>query len=224
MKKNVFISVCITCVLICLSQNSANAFATAIPQNSRPLQNVGPCQFQIANMFGGEFDVPREHNESVPQQGIYYFTDVGPKAPRVLRSFSLDCWTATGDNVSGALGASQVRGTWMRYASSLGAPVLTPFEKNANPQTVVLKGKNWTGIGLTVDATTGDEEKRPRVFSFCLIHKSKALCGNTPIEWLADPKHNELWMMRSILHSVVFSESSGPPEVTSKPVLTEFAK
>ena len=222
--KKVAILLCLASVLASLSQNSAKAHDTAAQATSRSLQSVGRCQFRIANMFGGEFDVPKEHNESVPQQGIYYFTDVGPKAPRVLRSFSLDCWGATDHEISAALGASQAHGSWMRYASSLDAPVLTPFEKNSNPQTVVLKGKNWTGIGLTVDATTGDEEKRPRVFSFCLIHNTQALCGNTPVEWLADAKHNDLWMVKSILQSVVFVDSSVLSGTSSNSAPNEFRK
>jgi len=193
-------------------------------QTVTSVQSVGRCQFRIANLFGGEFEVPREHNESAPQQGIYYFTDITSKAPRVLRSFSLDCWDATDRDISAALGATQFRGSWMRYAPSLGGRTLTPFEENANPQTVILAGANWTGIGLTVDATTGDEERRPRVFSFCLIHKAKALCGNTPVAWLSNPKHNDLSMMKSILQSVVFFDS--PTSISaSDPIIREaYAK
>jgi hypothetical protein len=161
-------------------------------------------------MFGGYFDVPREHNDSVPQQGIYYFPDIGPKAPHVLSGFSLDCWRFDDATVDTLLGAKKVNGRWMRYDPSAETPGLTPFEMNAHPRTVTLKGANWTGIGLTVDATTGDEERRLRFFNFCLIHKAQALCGNLPVARLADPKYDELWMVKAILQSVVFSDPSAP--------------
>jgi hypothetical protein len=213
--KNVAILLCAATLTAAMSQRSAQAQDSAAQTIARSLQSVGRCQFRIANMFGGEFEVPQEHNESVSQQGIYYFTEIGPKAPRVLRSFSLNCLSATDQDIGIALGASHSHDRWMRYDLSLGDPALTPFEKSANPQTVALKGTNWTGIGLTVDATTGDEETRARSFSFCLIHNEQALCGNTPVAWLANPIHNDLWMVKSILRSVVFSDAPTPASVSA---------
>ncbi len=209
MKKTIILLGLVTFAVF-LSASNVRAQDASVQTTHRPLHVVGPCQFQIANMFGGNFDVSREHNDSVPQQGIYYFPDVGPKAPHVLSSFSLNCWSSRDTDVDAALGAKRTNDQWMRYGPSLDGPDLTPFEKGAHPQTVTLKGENWTGIGLTVDATTGDKEKRPRVFSFCLIHETQALCGSVPVVWLADPKHNDLWMVKSILQSVVFSDPPAP--------------
>jgi hypothetical protein len=62
-----------------------------------------------------------------------------------------------------------------------------------------LKGINWTGLAYTADGTTGDESKRARVFHFCLIHNAQALCGETPVVWLVEPKVSELWKVKAIL-------------------------
>ena len=175
--------------------------------------NIGACRFTIANKFGGRFYVP-DHNDPLSQQGIYDVHDTGAKAHRVLRSFGLFCGAASSDEVGAMLGAKRIGDKWLQYDPSGEAPGLTPFDENANPQTVTFKGKNWTGVGLTVDATTGDEERRPRVFSFCLIHNAQALCGDTPVKWLIDPKHNDLWMVKSILQSVVFSDAPAASAVS----------
>lgn len=164
---------------------------------------VGKCRFRIANVLGGHFYVPN-HNDPLSQQGIYDFPDTGPKAPEVLQSFGLFCESASEDDVGAMLGAKQIDGRWLRYSPALYSPQLTPFENGAHPQTVSLKGKNWTGVALTIDDTTGDEEKRNRIFNFCLIHKGQALCGSTPVVRLAHPKRNELWMMKLILQSIMF--------------------
>jgi len=87
-----------------------------------------------------------------------------------------------------------------------------PFDRGARPRTIPLEGRNWTGIGLTVDSTTGDEKSRPRMFYFCLIHESHALCGASPVQWLADPqKRNDLWKLKTILESVEFIDALPPP-------------
>ena len=224
MKKTIILLGLLSFVVV-LSPSNARAQDTAVPTTNRWRQVVGPCQFQIANMFGGYFDVPHEHNDSVPQVGIYYLPEVGPKAPHVLYGgFSLDCWSSQDTDVYAALGAKPANGQWMRYSPSLYGPQLTPFEKGAHPQTVILKGKNWTGIGLTIDETRGDEEKRARMFSFCLIHKAQALCGSTPVVWLADPKHNDLWMMKSILQSAVFSDPTIPVSPSASPATSTSTK
>lgn len=146
------------------------------------------------------------YSDSTPPTGIYHLPATGPKAPHLLSSFSLDCLSADTNDIGIVLGAKQVNGQWVRYVILPDRPNLALFEKGAHPQAVSLKGENWTGVGSTIDETTGDEEKRTRKFSFCLIHNTQALCGNMPVVWLADPKHNDLWMAKEILQSVVFSD------------------
>jgi hypothetical protein len=170
---------------------------------------VKKCQFHITNMFGGHFYIP-SHQDSLSQMGLYDFPDTGPGVLPVLQTFGLSCQSSSIDEVGIALGAKQVDGKWLQYDPLPGTSGLTSFDGNAHPRTVTLKGANWAGIGLTVDATTGDEEKRLRFFSFCLIHNTQALCGNTPVARLADPKHNDLWRVKSILQSVVFCNPPGP--------------
>ena len=88
-----------------------------------------------------------------------------------------------------------------------------PFDPGAHPRTIHFKGKNWMGIGLTVDETAGDDSRRARRFNFCLIHQSHALCGDSPVQWLADPGgRNELWKIKAILESVEFVDTLPPSE------------
>ena len=167
---------------------------------------VGACKFKIANLFGGEFFVPRP-NDTPPQQGIYDLPDTGPKASSVIRSFALFCIDASDKKIGTMLNARQVNGKWFMYEPW---PLrdeleLTPFDQGAHPQTVQFKGSTWSGMGLTVDDTTGDEKRRARTFYFCLIHQTHALCGKSPVQWLGDPKkRNELWKIKAILQSVEF--------------------
>jgi len=168
---------------------------------------IGTCSFKIKNMFGGYLST---YSDGTPPVGIYNLPATGPNAPHVLQSFGIYCQSGSDNEVDFELGAKQVNGQWFRYDPMPDRPDLMLFEKSAHPQNVTLKGKNWTGVALTIDDTTGDEEKRDRMFHFCLIHKEQALCGSTPVVWLAHPKRNELWMMKAILQSVVFSDPPAP--------------
>ncbi|CAE6736130.1 hypothetical protein R70006_02348 [Paraburkholderia domus] len=166
---------------------------------------VGACRFRIASMFGGNFRV-RSH--SSPSQGIYDLPDTGPIASPVLNGgFSLNCNKAHDKQIGISLGAKLVNGRWLRYDPWGDGPELVPFEKLAHVRTVQLKGRNWIGKGITVDDTTGDEERRGRIFSFCLVHNTQALCGTTPVAWLANPKVNQLWKIRAILESIEFVDA-----------------
>ena len=212
MKKTV-IRTCLATIAYSSLCNLAIAHNAALRvEEARPVSGedrvIGACRFRIQNMFAGYLSI---YTDSTPPTGIYHLPAVGPEAPN-------------DKDLGIALGAKRIGDKWLQYDPSAEAPGLTPFDKNANPQTVTFKGKNWTGVGLTIDATTGDEERRPRVVSFCLIHKAKALCGNTPVAWLSNPKHNDLSMMKSILQSVVFFDS--PTSISaSDPIIREaYAK
>ena len=191
-----------------IAHATAQVAIPAIPAETTA--TVGACKFKIANLFGGEFFVPRP-NDTPPQQGIYDLPDTGPKASSVIRSFALFCIDASDKEIGSRLNARQVDGKWFRYTQwpRRDEAELTPFERGAHPQTVQFKGSNWSGVGLTVDDTTGDEKRRSRTFYFCLIHQAHALCGNSPVQWFADPKkRNELWKIKAILQSVEFIDES----------------
>ncbi|WP_454765718.1 hypothetical protein [Cupriavidus campinensis] len=187
---------------------------------------VGPCHFNIANMFGGEFRVPYP-DSSPPQQGSYYLPITGPLAFSA-GGFGLFCVDATDERITLALNAKYVDGRWLTYGPVKG-PEFIPFERRANARTVSLKGRNWTGIAYTEDDPTGDEKRRARVFHFCLIRSPQALCGHTPVKWLADRKtRSDLERIKAILESVEFVDfPSKNPELSSqlaKPIEREIAK
>jgi hypothetical protein len=198
---------------------AAQVATPAIPTET--VAEVGPCKFKIANMFGGKLIVPDRNREN-NQQGIYDLPDAGPNASPVIRTFALFCVAASDEKIGTMLNAKKINGKWMQYNPwpNQNIPELMPFDAGARPRTVQLKGSNWTGTGLTVDETTGDEDRRTRRFNFCLIHTSHALCGDSPVQRLADPrKRNELWKMKAILESVEFVDApaQSTPEIDSVP-------
>lgn len=208
--KNVTISLFMISIVASLSIDAATARDTHPDVTGHATVTtsefvVGACRFRIANMFGGKFRVPPH---SSPSQGIYDLPDTGPMASPVLNGgFSLNCKKANDKQIGISLGAKLVNGQWLRYDPWGDGPELVPFEKLARVQTVQLRGRNWIGKGITVDDTTGDEERRGRIFSFCLVHNTQALCGTTPVEWLANPKVNQLWKVRVILESIEFVDT-----------------
>jgi hypothetical protein len=121
------------------------------------------------------------------------------------------------------LDAKYVDGHWLS-SGPVDGPEFVPFDRQAHVQTIRLKGTNWTGTAYTADDTTGDERRRARVFHFCLIHDAHALCGNTPVIWLANPKRNQLSKIKAILESVYFIDTPSPASASvasSAPTLNQ---
>jgi hypothetical protein len=175
---------------------------------------VSPCRIRIANLFGGEFDIPYPDSRP-PQQGIYHLPSTGPlRSPILYGGFSLNCVDADDkDKIADFLGAKKVGDAWLQPGYRNESWV--PFDKQQHARIIELTGANWKGTGLTVDDTTGDERTRSRVFSFCLFHGSQALCGRTPVVFLANPKVNELWKVKAILQSIQFIENTVPTSVSA---------
>lgn len=214
MKKIALISGLVGLAIGFAQENLKAQVLAAAPLN-QSIHIAGQCQFQITDMFGGSFDVPQEPGDSGLRQGMYYFPATGPEAPHVLGSFSLDCRSSQNADIDTALEARQINGEWMKYDPLPGRSDFIPFDKEAHPQTVTLQGKNWTGTGLTVDATIGDEQQRTRIFRFCLIHETQALCGDIPVARLTDPKDSELWKAKAILQSIEFFDEQ--PSTNTNP-------
>ncbi|MFM0606966.1 hypothetical protein PQR05_20800 [Paraburkholderia sediminicola] len=128
--------------------------------------------------------------------------------------FSLLCTDATEERLTIALNAKYVDGRWLTYGPVNG-PEFIHFDKRAHFQTIHLNGKNWIGRAYTTDDTTGDEKRRARLFYFCLIHNAHALCGYTPVVWLAKPKRNQLWKIKAILESVEFVDTPLPASASA---------
>lgn len=172
---------------------------------------VGPCRIRIANMFGGHFD--GAHPDEVRPQGVYYLPLTGRMAA-LNGGFSLFCVDATEERLTIALNAKQVEGRWLTYGPVNG-PEFIPFDKQAHFRSIQLNGKNWIGRAYTANDTTGDEKSRACLFYFCLIHNANALCGYTPVAWLARPKRNQLWKIKAILESVEFVDT--PASASTSP-------
>jgi hypothetical protein len=159
-------------------------------------------------MFGGHFGVPYPHGS--PPSGTYYLPLMGPMAFRT-GGFALFCRDSSEKQIGIALGAKYVSGQWLRYDPWGDGPELTPFDKQEHARSVPLKGTNWAGTALTIDDTTGDEKRRGRRLSFCLIHETLALCGHAPVAWLADrKKRNDIERIKAILESAEFVDTPSP--------------
>ncbi|WP_416051099.1 hypothetical protein [Cupriavidus basilensis] len=213
--KKLILSLCIAGVV------AAQSFSTATAQGSAQVlaertttvaHVVGSCRFSITNMFDGHFEA---FDESSPEQGGYLLPITGPKA-FLTDGFSVFCVDGNEERITSAMNAKYVDGHWLRYGAVNTAPEFVPFEKQANARTVQLKGKNWTGVAYTEDDTAGDERRRARVLHFCLIHNAHALCGNTPVKWLADRKvRSDLDRIKAILESIEFVDTPTPAGASS---------
>ncbi|MDF3832233.1 hypothetical protein P3W85_04600, partial [Cupriavidus basilensis] len=198
----IFVSSLFYCEAIAQDFSKAKLKGIATPSKAHI---VGSCQFRIADMFGGHFRTLNSDG-SRPQEGTYYLPLTGPMAS-LNGGFGLFCQEANERKIGIALGAKYVNDRWLKYSPWGDDPEPTPFDEQAHAQTVPLSGANWIGTALTFDDTTGDEQRRARFFSFCLIHQALALCGTTPVEWLANPKTNQLWKIKAILQSVQFVDT-----------------
>ncbi|MGF6899224.1 hypothetical protein [Paraburkholderia sp. GAS348] len=179
---------------------------------------VGSCRFSIANMFDGHFEA---FDGSSPVQGGYLLPMTGPKA-FLTDGFGIFCVDASEERITSALNARYVAGKWLRHGPVNG-PEFIQFEKQANARTVPMKRANWTRMAYTDDDTTGDERQRTRVFHFCLIHKAHALCGNTPVKWLADRKtRSDLDRIKAILEPVEFVDTPTPVDANAISGVTTF--
>ena len=215
-----------------IGYSAANAFVVDDPSGASAASNAGAspsaeyvagaCHFRIANLFGGHFAADPKDS---PPMGVYYFPSEGPfKSPVLYSGLGIFCIDATdSDKIAARVGAKQVNGELLQPDFSGDSLIWKPFDKQQHAEIITLSGKNWSGSGVLVDDTTGDEQTRSRNFSFCLIHDGHALCSKLPIMYLSEPKVNELWKIKAILNSVEFID--GPISTVTdgmKPGSTAF--
>ena len=172
---------------------------------------LGPCRIKIANLFGGQFEVS---DSASRRHGSYYFPDTGPEAAPVLRGFGFDCLDApTTDTAEGLLGIRKDGDRWLqkdRYDNWV------PFTSGQHAKVFPMTGSNWSGLGVLVDDTTGDETQRVRTFKFCLVHTAKAICGETPVAVLAEPHSDEFAKSKAILQTIEFVDEGSTPTAGSQ--------
>lgn len=189
--------------------NSSTSENSASSNISISEHAMGSCRLQIANLFGGHLDAYLQNSKG-PANGAYYLPATGPLSSGVLGDgFGLVCLNANdSDSIAAQLDAKQLNGKWLRY--SFFDDSWVPFEEQQHAHVISLHGVNWSGTGIIVDDVAGDERYRQRIFRFCLIRGTNALCGKTPIAYLTNPKVNELWKIRAILQSVKFLDGPIP--------------
>ncbi len=75
------------------------------------------------------------------------------------------------------------------------------------------KGKNWIGVGVLLDETSGKPQFKQRKFSYCLKEETStsALCGYTHVRYLMNPKHDVLNKVLKIFSSIEFVNSASQP-------------
>lgn len=174
-------------------------------QRATDTYEMGPCKIRIANLFGGHFKIPNA--AAAPTHGRYYFPIAAKGAFQVVDGFGVDCMDApSNDSAQNLLGIMRDGDRWLQRDRD-GSWV--PFEEGQHARVIGLRGQNWSGLGLLVSDTTGSPEERAQNFSFCLVHGKHAICGDSPVLLLSNPRNNALPKMKAILQSIEFVDD-GP--------------
>ncbi|MCP3706492.1 hypothetical protein M3I54_05745 [Paraburkholderia sp. CNPSo 3274] len=153
------------------------------------------CNFNLSDPYNGKISID---NESTPHSAIYTSTISQDSKHPFDTKIKFDCHTdVDASNLSDLSGASKKNGKWMIDAGGDAGAV--------NTKLYLLQGKGWDGAGITQDQTFGDEDRRTRGFTFCLVHGTKALCGlDDTVMYLAHPNETVLPQIIRLLNSIRF--------------------
>lgn len=191
------------------SAASDDAVARSTVPASSPVHTIGACTIRIGSLFGGHFKIP--YPVAAPAHGRYYFPGPTKDEFQVVDGFGVDCLNASlseSDSVQTLLDIKRDDGRWLHKDRD---DNWIPFSDDQHASVIELHGPGWSGLGLLIDDTTGDEEHRARRLSFCIAHLNHALCGDTPVALLSRPSSNELPKVKSILGTIEFVDEESLP-------------
>ncbi|WP_156481059.1 hypothetical protein [Variovorax sp. PAMC 28711] len=197
---------------------AAHALAKAVSHPAGPSDTVslaGGCQFRIGDLQSGRLDIGGDQGRR--QAVVYLQKDWAAVAPVLL-----SCNPRKPEIIDVSLGARRVGGRWIpvdgrdkacdrtRFPRSLrktvnqDAPCFYPQE---NFKTFSLKGKNWEGVGMFLDMTTGDPKFRQRSLSYCLLPQAvaeAAVCGHVYVRDLRNSRSDISSAVLKVLTSIEF--------------------
>ena len=126
------------------------------------------CRFKLKDPYNGTLDVTESRKLA------NYAADINPKARHPFETWiQFSCENpAMPKTLSELAGIMMTGGGWE----------LDPSPESVGPKEAhtifrALHGKAWDAGGVTQDDINGDEERRTRVFAFCIPHRNLALCG-----------------------------------------------
>jgi hypothetical protein len=178
--------------------------ATLKEQDADPVYVQGDCRFRLKVEPGDGF-----------RDGYrYMFYNAKP----VGWGFSFGCFAgANQEEVDARLYAKKINGVWMNLYS--GTP--EPFTKKESFKETLFNGLNWSGVAISSNMTTGPEEMRKRITTFCLVQTKggQVLCGEVQESLMfAKNKGQVLRDTIKVLKTLVFVELP-----TSQPLLPSAA-
>ena len=137
-------------------------------------------------------------NESTPHT-VTYTSNIVKNAKHPFETVvRFDCHIDINtSNLANLSGASKKNGKW----------VIDTVEdaESINTKLYLLHGKEWDGAGITQDPTFGDEDRRTRAITFCLIRGGRALCGlDDTVMYLAHPRETALPQIIRLINIIEF--------------------
>lgn len=166
-----------------------------------PVYTDGKCRFRIKNFPMQRYDT-----------GMYMFDPT--KEDPAGWSFSFGCNAgASQSDVYDQIGAKPVDGKWIDLDFN------TPFKAKQKFKLIKFAGKNWKGIGTSVDQIYyADADRRSRFFNFCLVENNgpQVLCGRTQIRGVTQPPSaSKLPKIIAVLKTIEFVNSPASQTVSS---------
>jgi hypothetical protein len=157
--------------------------------------SLDECTFKLSDPYNGKISID---NESTPHSATYTSKISQNFKHPFETTIKIDCHTdVDASNLSDLSGASKKNGAWVIDASGDTGVV--------NTKLYLLQGKGWDGAGITQDQTFGDEGRRTRGFTFCLVRGTKALCGlDDTVMFLAHSRESVLPQIMQLLNSIQF--------------------
>jgi len=155
---------------------------------------IGKCNFRINDLHGGTFSADKE-------SGGY----TGLEAKN-NPAFTAYCHAGTSQNdLDEQLDIKQANGKLVWSGNGM------PFSPPQHFQLRKFAGKNWSGTSVGYDMTEGPEERRQRLFLYCLIETkgSQVLCGNAEAGQPSSPATSKtIQKILAVLKSVEFVDPS----------------
>lgn len=159
------------------------------------------CHFKMADAYNGSLTLT---TDGAPPLANYH-AEINPKARHPFETWiQFSCQNpVTEKTLSELAGLKMTDKGWALDSSpdSIGLP-------EAHTTFYPLHGKNWEAGGVTQDDVNGDEDRRTRVFAFCIPHNKLALCGVVrDVAYLSHLNESVLPQVIQLLESIEFIDA-----------------
>jgi hypothetical protein len=178
---------------LCLVANIVVAGQSGATQAVTREWSFDGCHFRMSDPYRGRIDI-----------GSYIAT-INPKAHHPFEMWiQFTCQNPVTDKTLSELaGIKLTNKGWVLDSSpdSIGPP-------ETHTTFYPLHGKSWDAGGVTQDDINGDEERRVRVFAFCIPHDKLALCGVVRhVAYLSHLNESVLPQVIKLLESIEFIDA-----------------